>query len=116
MLKIIYKDLVTFIVMRIQSSTNTNREEGLQERCSLQEYNHIHGERVDGHKKLVFDGSSANVQGSRIPKPASERIKSSAKAIIFKHIAKALSRYSWVEHIIEILFLHRDSLYYCIVM
>ena len=76
----------------------------------------IRGERVDGHKKLVIDGSSANVQGSRIPKPASERIKSSAEAIIFKHTTKALSRYSWVEYMIEISFLRRDSLYYCIIM
>ena len=36
-------------VVRIQSSTSTNREEGVQERCSLREYNHIRGERVDGH-------------------------------------------------------------------
>ena len=76
----------------------------------------IRGERVDGHKKLVVDGSSANVQGSRIPKPASERIKSSAEAIVFKHITKALSRYSWVEYMIEISFLRRDSLYYCMVI
>ena len=37
MLKIIFKDLVTFIVVRIPSSTSTNREEGVQERCSYAE-------------------------------------------------------------------------------
>ena len=35
MLKIIFEDLVTFVVVRIQSSTSTNCEEGVQERCSL---------------------------------------------------------------------------------
>ena len=116
MLKIIFKDLVTFIVVRIQSSTSTNREEGVQERCSLREYNHIRGERVDGHEKVVIDGSSGNVQVSRISKPASKRIKSSAEAIVFRHIAKTFSRYSWVEYMIGTSFLRRDSLYYCIVM
>ena len=83
MLKIIFKDLVTFIIV---------------------EYNHLRGERVDGHQKVVIDSFSQNVQGSRISKPASKTIKSPAEAIVLRNIAKTFSRYSWVEYMIGIFF------------